>query len=398
MKKVICVIALLLALVFSFSFSIQAAQSFHRKGDTDSDGEVTIIDATLIQRLLADLIEDTNGRINKYGNVDGDGLTIMDATAIQRFLAQIDNAYQIGEPMDEVQEPTQPPTQEPTKPSESISGDKVTIGGATFDVSEIPNELTISDSSTASADLLLYHSGEVVPEDFYIEVNDGVYDNKTDYADEKFKENYLKTARNRLALGYDCLVRDQNGNEAAWVYTHYESGLAYPYRASVLGFKCEKCTFPLDFYYKGVLIKRCMVTIDLSENREDIEGTIDFVHRLEAELWTDSMTDAEKLQALAKHIKSNYQYAQVNCVDGAVFMAFAARDLGLSSMLLYPGGEATQPCPRHYITYNIYAAQASPGGHCACLIVHKDGTVMRYDVQGGTQKVRLYDDKDYRQE
>lgn len=55
-------------------------------GDADQDNEVTIFDATTIQRKLADL---STSRFNKKAaDADGDGeLTIFDATAIQRYLA-----------------------------------------------------------------------------------------------------------------------------------------------------------------------------------------------------------------------------------------------------------------------------------------------------------------------
>ena len=55
-------------------------------GDTDGDGKVTILDATAIQRRLADM--STQSFIEAAADVDGDGkVTILDATAIQRVLA-----------------------------------------------------------------------------------------------------------------------------------------------------------------------------------------------------------------------------------------------------------------------------------------------------------------------
>ena len=58
-------------------------------GDADGDGDVTILDATRIQRWLADLVGDN--MINKANaDADRDGeVTILDATRIQRFLADI---------------------------------------------------------------------------------------------------------------------------------------------------------------------------------------------------------------------------------------------------------------------------------------------------------------------
>ena len=61
----------------------------HQRGDADGDGSVTIMDATRIQRWLADLEPDD--RIdNTAADADGDGeVTIMDATRIQRYLAEL---------------------------------------------------------------------------------------------------------------------------------------------------------------------------------------------------------------------------------------------------------------------------------------------------------------------
>ena len=71
-------------------------------GDADNDGELTIVDATLIQRYRAKLISDEeigevywlcdeNDREMKYADADQDGeVTILDATRIQRNLAGLD--------------------------------------------------------------------------------------------------------------------------------------------------------------------------------------------------------------------------------------------------------------------------------------------------------------------
>ena len=57
------------------------------RGDTDGDGEVTILDATGIQRNLADLAH-TGSYNEDCADYDCDGVvTILDATAIQRDLA-----------------------------------------------------------------------------------------------------------------------------------------------------------------------------------------------------------------------------------------------------------------------------------------------------------------------
>ena len=66
-------------------------------GDADGDGEITIRDATSIQRALADM-EVLPSFNETAADVDGDGeMTIADVTSIQRYLADIDTPYAIGE-------------------------------------------------------------------------------------------------------------------------------------------------------------------------------------------------------------------------------------------------------------------------------------------------------------
>ncbi len=58
-------------------------------GDVDGNGKVTILDATEIQRHLAELTVIDDERL-KYADTDKNGkVTIMDATQIQRFLAEL---------------------------------------------------------------------------------------------------------------------------------------------------------------------------------------------------------------------------------------------------------------------------------------------------------------------
>lgn len=68
-------------------------------GDANADGEVSIIDVTLIQRVLAKIDEDKDGRIAQRCDVDGNGLDILDVTMIQKYLAGFDNIYSIGTPI-----------------------------------------------------------------------------------------------------------------------------------------------------------------------------------------------------------------------------------------------------------------------------------------------------------
>ena len=66
-------------------------------GDADGDGIITIMDATKIQRLLAELIEDPDGMIALRGDCNGGGLDILDATKVQRWLADLEVAESIGD-------------------------------------------------------------------------------------------------------------------------------------------------------------------------------------------------------------------------------------------------------------------------------------------------------------
>lgn len=66
------------------------------KGDADGNGEVTILDATVVQRKLADMTVNDPEGVAIRGAVTTGTLGILDATAIQRFIAGFDNVYGIG--------------------------------------------------------------------------------------------------------------------------------------------------------------------------------------------------------------------------------------------------------------------------------------------------------------
>ena len=66
-------------------------------GDANGDGKITISDATMIQRYIADYNMPANFQI-KACDVNGDkSININDVTEIQRFLADFGNPYHIGE-------------------------------------------------------------------------------------------------------------------------------------------------------------------------------------------------------------------------------------------------------------------------------------------------------------
>ncbi|WP_405346832.1 leucine-rich repeat protein [Ruminococcus sp.] len=69
-------------------------------GNVDGDGNVTAIDATLIQRYLCNIKTMVSDEMFMMGDVDGDGIiTIIDVSFIMRYLATIEVPYPIGEPI-----------------------------------------------------------------------------------------------------------------------------------------------------------------------------------------------------------------------------------------------------------------------------------------------------------
>ena len=66
-------------------------------GDADGNGEVEIIDVTLIQRYLANIPTTLDDRAVIRCAVTGEELGVIDATVIQRFLSEMNPPYPIGE-------------------------------------------------------------------------------------------------------------------------------------------------------------------------------------------------------------------------------------------------------------------------------------------------------------
>ena len=99
-------------------------------GDADGDGEVTVVDATIIQRVLAnfdftrmDLPEGMDAEkflagVALRGDVDDNGdLESIDVTFILRYNVFMRTPYPIGE---EIYLPTEPPTEAP-EPTQSVT-------------------------------------------------------------------------------------------------------------------------------------------------------------------------------------------------------------------------------------------------------------------------------------
>lgn len=105
--------AALMIVALVFACSVTAAG--YMLGDVDNDENVTIIDASCVQRKLAGLR--VSGFSESAADVDSSGtIEIIDATYIQRFQAGIDTPYPIG-----VQS-TAAPTQKPTQPRPTDDG------------------------------------------------------------------------------------------------------------------------------------------------------------------------------------------------------------------------------------------------------------------------------------
>ena len=66
-------------------------------GDVDGDGEVSVLDATLMQRYSAMMITLTDNQL-RAGDIDGDGeVDVTDITMLQRYLAQMPVRYPINQ-------------------------------------------------------------------------------------------------------------------------------------------------------------------------------------------------------------------------------------------------------------------------------------------------------------
>lgn len=68
-------------------------------GDADMDGQVTILDATHIQRYLVDLVKEDEIDLDA-ADISGNGIDILDATYVQRYIAGFSSDYPIGEPIE----------------------------------------------------------------------------------------------------------------------------------------------------------------------------------------------------------------------------------------------------------------------------------------------------------
>lgn len=105
MKQIKSIISLILVLsLVVLSAAVAAAQGnapegaddYKIVGDIDKDGEISIIDGSLLQLYLAELSLLSDGALLR-GDMDLDGDTgVMDVTHLQRFLALYDGAFYLG--------------------------------------------------------------------------------------------------------------------------------------------------------------------------------------------------------------------------------------------------------------------------------------------------------------
>ena len=111
MKKALCLIlSLIITLCCCTVAAVSAAEvdiadegADYLLGDADLDGDISVLDATAIQRDLADL-DDLSGLQKELADVEGNGYDILSATLIQRHLADIPTGYAIGEEAGDVNE------------------------------------------------------------------------------------------------------------------------------------------------------------------------------------------------------------------------------------------------------------------------------------------------------
>lgn len=90
--RVLCMMTAAVLLICSVTVFCSAEKVTYLAGDANGNDNIEILDATLIQRVLASLATDPDRMIAVRGDVDGknDGITIYDVTAIQCYLAHLD--------------------------------------------------------------------------------------------------------------------------------------------------------------------------------------------------------------------------------------------------------------------------------------------------------------------
>lgn len=168
MKKKLTAILLSVLLTVMFvmpTVSVSAAESTALLGDVDLDGDVTVLDVTVLQRSLVGIYT-LSEEARTAADTDGDGsVTIIDATIIQRWLVGITVGYPVGEPVstDNTQptDPTEVPTEAVTEaPTESETSAPVEITGDEW--KENTGTIVLSDSGITVTGTGAYVDGNTV--------------------------------------------------------------------------------------------------------------------------------------------------------------------------------------------------------------------------------------------
>ncbi|WP_316638327.1 dockerin type I repeat-containing protein, partial [uncultured Ruminococcus sp.] len=163
--KIKSVLSLSLCMAMMMSVSVRAESRM--LGDVDGDGEISITDATVIQRYTVG-IKTTVAVTSSVADIDGDhAVTVMDASHLQRWMVNVSDSYPISKP---VYEPS---------PTDRY----VTVEGVTFDLKKVPSEVMLTDTSIS---LMLIPKSEIDPHDITTVVNNGRYINRIDYTDSRF--------------------------------------------------------------------------------------------------------------------------------------------------------------------------------------------------------------------
>ena len=97
--SLILIISVMMASVCVFGASAESTYTPPEEfiyGDVDMDGEVTIRDATLVQKGVAEVVYLT--AVQRYlADTEGEGFSVRNATAIQKHLAGLDTASSVDE-------------------------------------------------------------------------------------------------------------------------------------------------------------------------------------------------------------------------------------------------------------------------------------------------------------
>ena len=122
----------LVALTNILCLRVKAESNTHfLLGDSDGDNDVTVIDATLIQR---DITQIQLLDIERYiaADTDCDGLlTVIDSSLIQRWLADIQILFPIGESVTKSYLDTGYQQLSPTEPAQTTNTAKISADGKT---------------------------------------------------------------------------------------------------------------------------------------------------------------------------------------------------------------------------------------------------------------------------